>query len=110
MTAIFEPPGHVTPLADHALVLQHTNTVLKPGFRPQTLAAQVNGLVLQVQRGRQSGRPVAEPDSGFFTQVYLGGSEPFIELEQLSSTWSPAEPAACTIILSVEPAQTPAAW
>ncbi len=109
LTAQFKPPLHVTPLAGHALELRHVEAVLKPGFRPQALIAHRAGFALHVERGEQRGRVVAEPDAGFFTQVYLGGSEPFTELEQLSPAWSPAEPASFEIIVSAEPDQPAAA-
>ncbi len=108
-TAEFSPPPHVTPLAGHAVELRHVETVLKPGFRPQALTARLRGFSLRVQRGAMTGRSASEPDAGFFTQVYLGGGEPFIELEQLSPAWSPAEPASFEIILSAERDQAAAA-
>ena len=46
---------------------------------------------------------VAEPvDGGFYTQVYLGGSESFIELEQLSPRLTAEDGATFSIALSAE--------
>ena len=81
--AEFAPPPHAT-REGTLLRLRYLAVILKPGFRPQTLTGRSAGATLLVGRGGQNGPAVAEPDAGFFTQVYLGGHEPFIELEQLS--------------------------
>jgi hypothetical protein len=95
-TANFTLPPHVTPTSA-GLTLRHLNSVQKLGFSPQTLTAHQKSFSLAVGRVEPSGRVVNEPDSGFFTQVYLGGNEAFIELEQLTPTFSPKAPASFTI-------------
>ena len=97
-TADFSPPPHVTRAGD-LLRLRHLGIILKSGFRPQTLTGRIGGFTLRVSRGPESGRAVASPDQGFFTQVYLGGQEPFIELEQLSPLFAPGTAAGSVIEL-----------
>jgi len=96
--ADFVPPPQVTAAANH-LTLRHTKAIEKLGFRPQALTGLNGDFTLLVSRGPQSGKAVAEPDDGFFTQVYLGGPESLIELEQLSPLFSPAEPASSAVVL-----------
>jgi hypothetical protein len=67
--------------------------VVKLGFRPQLLVARRNGYELRLRRGALTGTAGAEPDAGFLTQVYLGGPEPFNELEQLSPLVAAGQPA-----------------
>ena len=98
LTANFPPPPHVT-RRETNLLLHHIAVIQKLGFPPQTLTADDGGHSLRVGRGPQQGQPVAEPDQGFSTQVYLGGAEPFIELEQLTPLFSPATPASSVVIL-----------
>lgn len=96
----FDPPPHVARRGD-ALELQHLGVVEKLGFGPQPLSARIEGYALHVSRGPESGRALAAPDEGFYSQVYLGRpDEPFIELEQLTPTWSPQSPARASIVLS----------
>ena len=83
----FAPPPQVT-AKDRALTLRHLGRVQKLGFTPQPLNAQEGSFGFTVSRGEQHGAVASEPDAGFFTQVYLGGPEPFIELEQLSPSFS----------------------
>ncbi len=83
LTADFSPPPQVA-RKETALTLRHMKKVLKLGFVPQPFAAQEGGFSLTMSRVTTSGDSATEPDKGFFSQVYLGGSEPFIELEQLS--------------------------
>jgi hypothetical protein len=71
------------------LTLRHIGRVQKLGFTPQPLNAHEGPFEFTVRRGEQQGSITGEPDAGFFTQVYLGGPEPFIELEQLSPSFSP---------------------
>jgi hypothetical protein len=94
----FPPPAQVVP-RDSGLTLRNQGGILKAGFRPQTLTGRIGALSLRVSRGIQTGQVVAEPDQGFFTQVYLGGKEPFIELEQLSPAFAPDTPASFAIVL-----------
>jgi len=71
---------------ENTLTLRHIKKVLKLGFAPQSLSAQVSDArltMIRVTPGNPSDS-ANEPDQGFFSQVYLGGPEPFIELEQLS--------------------------
>ncbi len=95
-TANFTAPPHVTP-SGAKLTLRHLSTVQKLGFPPQTLTAHQQTFSLAVARDGQSGNAVNEPDAGFFTQVYLGGNEGFIELEQLTPAFSPNTLTAFTI-------------
>jgi hypothetical protein len=90
--ANFSPPLQVS-LAGKSVRLQHTNQVVKLGFRPQLLVARWNGYELRLRRGALTGTAGAEPDAGFLTQVYLGGPEPFNELEQLSPLVAGGQPA-----------------
>jgi hypothetical protein len=94
----FAPPPQVT-ANGRALTLRHIGRVQKLGFTPQPLKAREAPLEFTVRRGVQSGTVVDEPDAGFFTQVYLGGPEPFIELEQLSPSFPPGSVASFAIEL-----------
>ena len=85
--------------------MSHLGVIQTLGFPPQTLTADDGVLWLRVGRGPQQGKPVAEPDQGFFTQVYLGGAEPFIELEQLSPIWSLDAPASFVLVIEGGPAR-----
>ena len=96
--AEFPPPPQVTRAGDD-LMLRHTNTIVKLGFRPQLLTGRAGDLSLNVARGGQTGKVVAEPDQGFFTQVYLGGHEALIEMEQLSPLFAVGEPASFAVVL-----------
>ena len=96
--AEFPPPPQVTRAVDD-LTLRHTNTIVKLGFRPQPLTGCAGDLSLTVARGVQTGKVVAEPDQGFFTQVYLGGHEALIEMEQLSPLFAAGEPASFAVVL-----------
>jgi len=98
LTAQFAPPPHVS-RAGRALQFHKAGSVLKLGFRPQTLAGRGQGLTLRVSRGVQTGLAAAAPDQGYFTQVYLAGPEPFIELEQLSPQFAAGAPASFAIVL-----------
>jgi hypothetical protein len=97
-SADFTPPPQVTAVASQ-LTLRHSSAIEKLGFRPQALIGRAGAYDLTVSRGTQTGQEQAEPDAGFFTQVYLGGHEPLIELEQLSPLFSPAAPASFTVVL-----------
>jgi hypothetical protein len=92
----FAPPPQVTARGPD-LTLRHVHQVQKFGFVPQTLTAHEESLTLTISRGHQTGKIAGEPDDGFFTQVYLGGPEPFIELEQLSPRFAPNEAGSFTI-------------
>lgn len=95
-TTTFTAPPHAT-ANGASLTLRHLSGIQKLGFPPQTLTAHQQKISLAIGRGGQSGNAVNEPDAGFFTQVYLGGSEGFIELEQLTPMFSPHTPTAFTI-------------
>ena len=94
----FPPPPQVT-LTGRALLLRHIGVILKPGFRPQTLAGIEGKFSVIVGRTEPSGAVTGPTDRGFLTQVYLGGPEPFIELEQLSPLFSPGGSASFAVIL-----------
>ena len=99
LTKEFAAPQHVSRQGD-TLRLKHIGVIQKLGFRPEALAGgRTDGRSVTVRRGPQSGQAVDAPDQGFFTQVYLGGNEPFIELEQLTSIWAPKIPARSTVII-----------
>ncbi len=94
----FPPPPQVT-LTGRALLLRHIGVILKPGFRPQTLAAIEGKYSVIVGRVEATGAVTEPTDRGFLTQVYLGGPEPFIELEQLSPLFSPGGTASFALTL-----------
>ena len=89
-TAGFSPPPHVAREGD-VLVLRHLKKVMKLGFVPQALIALEKTFALKMDRVTATNISGSEPDHGFFTQVYLGGPEPFIELEQLSPMFPSGE-------------------
>lgn len=89
LTAEFAAPSHVARNGQE-LTVRHVGIVRKLGFRPQPLSGMVGGSAFRVSRGGEKGSIHNEPDQGFLTQVYLGGDEPFIELEQLSPTYANA--------------------
>lgn len=93
----FNPPPHVT-RDGNELELRHLKKVQKLGFAPQTLTAHEKTFVLKINRPTPTPVSGSEPDHGFFTQVYLDGPEPFIELEQLS----PMFPAAQKVSFAIE--------
>lgn len=99
LIADFTPPAHVTSRNSQLTLRHQTNRVLKVGLRSRALLGCHGGFALRVRRGTQTGQVAAEPDQGFLTQVYLGGNEPFIELEQLSPAFIPGEPATFDIML-----------
>lgn len=98
--ARFDQTPHVSRTAN-TLMLRHTGTVGKFGFRPQTLTGSIDGYALSVGRGKQTGQTVGEPDAGFHTQVYLSGAnDAFVELEQLSPRFAPGQKARFELVLS----------
>ena len=98
LTTEFARPPHVTGTGS-LLQLRHRGVILKLGFRPQTIAGRNESLVLRVGRGTQTGTAGESPDRGFFSQVYLGGAEPFIELEQLSPMFAAGTGASFAVTL-----------
>ena len=98
LLANFPPPPQVT-LSGRAVLLRHIGAILKPGFRPQTLSALVGRYNVNVGRIEATGPVTTPTDEGFLTQVYLGGPEPFIELEQLSPLFSPGGSASFALVL-----------
>lgn len=98
LTTDFAPPPHVTPQGT-GLRLRHLGRVQKLGFPPQPLNAQETHFTLRVNRRAPDGTVANVPDAGLVTQVYLGGTEPFIELEQLSPAFSPGTDASFVIEL-----------
>jgi hypothetical protein len=106
LTTAFDPPPHVTREKD-TLTLRYLGVTEKLGFRPQGLVgASSASLGLKIGRVSQTGVVAGEPDQGFSTQVYLGGHEPFIELEQLTPLFSPRQTANFEI--SIEGEKPPA--
>lgn len=96
--AEFTAPPHVT-RDERSVTLRHVGLVRKLGFRPQPLVARSGAQAFRVSRGAQRGAVATEPDGGFLTQVYLGGDEPFIELEQLSPTYVSAPTVSFEMVL-----------
>ena len=93
-----EPPPQAV-IEGHLIRLTHRREVEKLGFVPQPLLGRIGETTLQVNRGAFTGSAISEPDGGFFTQVYLGAEEPFVELEQLSPLWKRGTAVAAEIIL-----------
>jgi hypothetical protein len=106
-TAAFPAPAAATVDGSRLTLRYRPDLILKTGHRPQPLTARYQGFVLRVSRGPSSGTVAAAPDEGFFSQVYLGGPEPFVELEQLSPLYAPGAPASFATVL--EAAAPPAA-
>jgi hypothetical protein len=94
----FPQPAHVTRTGNE-LTLHHTGVIEKLGFTPQPLTGRTNGCSLTVTIGKQTGVVIAGPDQGLFTQVYLGGDEQLVELEQLSPLFTVGEPASFAVVL-----------
>lgn len=92
----FTQPGQVTRTGND-LTLRHTDVIEKLGFPPQSLKGHSGSYLLTVTCEGQTGQVVDEPDRGFFTQVYLGGGEALIELEQLSPLFKAGEPTSFTV-------------
>jgi hypothetical protein len=96
----FAAPPEVT-RTPAGLTLRHSGTVVKLGFRPQTLTGVIDGCELRISRGAQTGRTVGDPDEGFHTQVYLSEAhEAFAEMEQLSPLFAPGQHAGFEIVLT----------
>lgn len=100
------PPPHAE-VAGGTLRLRHIGQVEKLGFRPQSLRASIGPATLTVGRGVSEGDVAGEPDAGFFTQVYLGGPEGFIELEQLSPLWRAGTGARFEMVIAPDSMQVP---
>ena len=94
----FTQPAQVTRTGDD-LTLHCSGAVEKLGFFPQPLTGRAGDYSLAVSRDGQIGTVIAGPDQGLYTQVYLGGDENLIELEQLSPLFSAGEPASFTVVL-----------
>lgn len=97
----FPTPPHVQ-RTGRTLAFTRQPAILKAGFRPQTITATRAGWVLRVRPKFVHGHHAGQPDEGFLTQLYLGGPEPFIELEQLSPLFTAEDGAIFTIALSAE--------
>ncbi len=93
----------------NTLQLAQQSSALKLGFPMQTITATRGEWVLHVRPGTPHGHYMEPPvDAGFYTQVYLGGPEPFIELEQLSPRLTAEDGAFFYIAISAERRPTPA--
>ncbi len=83
----FEPPAHVGPARDFA-ARAFTFVADEPekfGFTDRPIVVRRNGVSLTMRRGEIAGaRVVGQPDQGYNTQLFFGGHEGFIEIEQLS--------------------------
>jgi hypothetical protein len=102
LTTEFQPPPQVSGNG-HLLELHYNGTVEKLGFAPEVLGATDGPWKLGVVRGPHTGHPESEPDHGYFSQVFLGSHEPFIELEQLSPMFPAGETATFEIALRAVP-------
>jgi hypothetical protein len=96
--ALSEPPLHAT-VDGKTMRLRHIGVVEKLGFRPHALRGRVGPRTVVVGRGQSAGHSLGEPDRGFFTQVYLGGHEPFVELEQLSPLYQAGREAVFEMVI-----------
>jgi hypothetical protein len=97
--ADFPPPAAATVAGSRLTLRYRPDLILKSGHRPQPLNCRDQGYVLRVSRGPSTGAVAAAPDEGFFSQVYLGGPEPLVELEQLSPMYAPGSPASFATLL-----------
>lgn len=98
LATLAEPPAHAR-VDGNRLQLRHLGVVEKLGFRPHALRGRIGLHTIIVSRGESAGQAVAEPDAGFLTQVYLGGLEPFAELEQLSPLWRAGTKAVFEMVI-----------
>ena len=92
----FTQPAQVS-RAGEELTLRHIGVIEKLGFFPQTLTSRAGDYLLTLTILGQTGTVIAGPDQGLFTQVYLGGDETLIELEQLSPLFGAGETASFTV-------------
>lgn len=92
----FPQPAQVI-RAGNDLTLRHTGVIEKLGFFPQPLCGHTGNYLLTLMLVGQTGTIVDGPDQGLFTQVYLGGDETLIELEQLSPLFAAGETASFTV-------------
>ncbi|MCF3651451.1 hypothetical protein [Synoicihabitans lomoniglobus] len=96
----FDRPEFVLHDANLVRVLP-TETTEKIGLQSTTLEGHLNAFTLRLRPGQMSGQIVGEPEQGYNTQVFLGGHEPFIELEQLTPRLAAgADNRAFTVIIS----------
>ncbi|WP_221031581.1 hypothetical protein [Actomonas aquatica] len=83
----FEPPAHVDYAADFAARAFRyiEGEPEKFGFKNRPITVRRNGVSLTMSRGDTLGSTVVDqPDHGYNTQVFFGGREAFVEIEQLS--------------------------
>ncbi|HVU17985.1 MAG TPA: hypothetical protein VHD32_13750 [Candidatus Didemnitutus sp.] len=103
LTAEFATPSQVSGTG-HLLELHYNGVAEKLGFAPELLEGTIDDrMKIGVVRGPRTGKTVGEPDHGYFSQVFLGSHEPFIELEQLSPLFAPGGTATFEIILRAVP-------
>ena len=74
------------------ILIRHGDEPLKFGFTPRALRSLQQNVTLTVAPESLTGEPAGELNQGYYTEVFLGGREPFIELEQLSPPLNPASP------------------
>jgi hypothetical protein len=78
-------PPHASFVGERVRLVQHERPE-KFGFRPRPLVAWYpEDRFLELGRGALYGLAIADPDEGYFSQVYLAAAHtPIVELEQLS--------------------------
>jgi hypothetical protein len=101
MERLPQPPPHAS-MEGRVMHLRHLGVAEKLGLRPKALYGIDLKNTVRVDRGTEAGDVLDWPDAGFLTHVYLGGREPFVELEQLSPLWRAG--TAATFELTLEPA------
>lgn len=93
------PEGMDAPVVERSatgLLLRRSPRMMKVGFTPQLLEADVRGYRLALAPGRMEGRVGDAPDGGLLTQVFFGdlGFE-LVEIEQLSPRLFPGPDGWC---------------
>jgi hypothetical protein len=102
----FAPPHPAVTLTNGRATLTAGLSSGKFGFTPQPLVLpRPGGWTLTVSPALNQGLAGEAPDAGHLTQVWVGQTQPFAELEQLSPYLSPAEgTAACASTIWIEAA------
>ena len=88
--------------------ISYTGKCDKLAFPPQTLVARIGASTVQLAFGETRGAELAAPDSGFYTQVYIGDAQsPVVEIEQLSPQWRAGEDAEFSMYVELVPETVP---
>ncbi len=102
----FEPPVHVGPAIDFA---QRSFRYVagepeKFAFTDRPIVVRRKGVSLTMRRGEIVGaRVVGQPDQGYNTQLFFGGAEPFVEIEQLSPLLRRSGPTFRSFAIELSP-------